>query len=284
MILFPGILGPIESVLEDLLVWLHTSVELSWAWSIIALTAIVRLAILPLTAKQTRSSLAMQRLAPYQKQLQAKYKDDRAALNQAMMEFFRDNKVNPLSSCLPILIQLPIFLALFFVLKDFNPPGGTSTDFSWLGGFVDDIRQHIDNGMSAKEMAAQEPDVEKNWWLAGWLLLLLYIASQMLSTVTMMTSPNPQQKWIFLLLPIFIAPFILGFPVGVMLYWITTNLWSLFQYLVVVRFTDTAKEVVLPADTKGRKKVVAPKTANKGRAAAATQPAQVAARRNKRRK
>ncbi len=286
MITYAGILSPIEAVLEDLLVWIHETASLSWAWSIIALTAIVRLVIFPITAKQTRSSLAMQRLAPYQKQLQAKYKDDRAALNQAVMEFYRDNKVNPLASCLPLLIQIPIFLALFFVLKDFSAPSGTSSDFSWLGSFVDDIRQHINNGMSAKDMAAADPDVEKNWGAAGWILLLVYIGSQMLSTVTMMTSPNPQQKWIFLLLPLFFAPFILQFPVGVMLYWITTNLWSLFQYLLVVRFTDTDKEVVLPVDSKGRKKVVAPKASNTGSGSssaggAGTPPT---ARRNKRRK
>lgn len=287
MTFYAGILSPIEAVLEDLLVWIHETSSLTWAWSIIALTAIVRLIIFPITAKQTRSSLAMQRLAPYQKQLAAKYKDDRAALNQAVMEFYRDNKVNPLASCLPLLIQIPIFLALFFVLKDFSAPAGTSSDFSWLGSFVDDIRQHINNGMSAKDMAKADPNVEKNWGAAGWILLVVYIGSQMLSTVTMMTSPNPQQKWIFLLLPLFFAPFILQFPVGVMLYWITTNLWSLFQYLLVVRFTDTDKEVVMPADSKGRKKVVGPKASNKDRAtsAAGSQSGpNTTPRRNKRRK
>lgn len=287
MTFYAGILSPIESILEDLLVWIHETSSLTWAWSIIALTAMVRLAIFPITAKQTRSSLAMQRLAPYQKQLQAKYKDDRAALNQAVMEFYRDNKVNPLASCLPLLIQIPIFLALFFVLKDFSAPEGTSQNFQWLGGFIDDIRQHINNGMSAKDMAKADPNVEKNWGAAGWILLLVYIGSQMLSTVTMMTSPNPQQKWIFLLLPLFFAPFILQFPVGVMLYWITTNLWSLFQYLLVVQFTDTEKEVVMPADSKGRKKVVAPKASNKQQATSAagsTSGPHSAPRRNKRRK
>ncbi len=278
MTLYAGILSPIENLLQDLLVWIHTTAGLTWAWSIISLTVLVRLAIFPLTAKQTRSSLAMQRLAPYQKQLQAKYKDDRAALNQAVMEFYRDNKVNPLASCLPLLIQLPIFLALFFVLKDFTPPSGTSGNFSWLFGFIDDIRQSINNG---------NDDFPKNWTPAGYILLVFYIGSQMLSTVTMMTSPNPQQKWIFLLLPLFFAPFILQFPVGVMLYWITTNLWSLFQYLLIVRFTNTDKEVVMPADSKGRKKVVAPKASNKDQAATAAgskSGPSSAPRRNKRRK
>ena len=190
MTLSASILAPIENLLENLLDVLHVQAGLTWAWSIIALTVIVRLAIFPLTAKQTRSSLAMQRLAPYQKQLQAKYKDDRAALNQAMMEFYRDNKVNPLASCLPLLIQIPIFLSLFFVLK--HPEAFTSgnQDFSWLFGFVDDIRQHINNGLTGDAAAKYDPDVVKNWALSGWILLIFYIGSQMLSTVTMMTSPN----------------------------------------------------------------------------------------------
>jgi YidC/Oxa1 family membrane protein insertase len=279
VIFYLGILSPIENALEQLLVWIHDTTSFTWAWSIIALTAIVRLAIFPLTAKQTRSSLAMQRLAPYQKQIQAKYKDDRAAMNQAMMEFYRDNKVNPLASCLPLLIQIPIFLSLFFVLKDFTPPPGTSDDFSWLWGFITDIRQNINNG---------NDNFPKNWWASGWILLVVYIASQMLSTVTMMTSPNPQQKWIFLLLPLFFAPFILQFSVGVMLYWITTNLWSLGQYLLIVRFTNTDKEVVMPADSKGRKKVVGNSSSNKdaatSTAAAKRGGSQTAPRRNKRRK
>jgi YidC/Oxa1 family membrane protein insertase len=280
--LYAGILSPIEDPLEWLLIWIHQSTGLTWAWSIIALTALVRLVIFPLTAKQTRSSLAMQRLAPYQKQLQAKYKDDRAALNQAVMEFYRDNKVNPLASCLPLLVQLPIFLALFFVLKDFQPPAGTGTNFTWLFGFVDDIRQYISNDNT-------RAGIGSNWVLAGPLLLLFYVASQMLSTVTMMTSPNPQQKWIFLLLPIFFAPMIwfYGFSVGVMLYWITTNLWTLMQYLIIVRFTDTNKEVVLPADSKGRKKVVGGSSSNKDRtnsAASNGSGPHSAPRRNKRRK
>lgn len=287
MIVTAGILAPIESLLEDVLHWLHTTAGLSWAWSIIALTVIVRLAIFPLTAKQTRSSLAMQRLAPYQKQLAAKYKDDRAALNQAVMEFYRDNKVNPLASCFPLLIQIPIFLSLFFVLKSTDAFTGGSNDFSWLFGFVDDIRQQINNNMSPAKMASFDPNVVKNWTATGWVLLIVYIASQMLSTVTMMTSPNPQQKWIFMLMPLFFAPFILSFPVGVMLYWITTNLWSLGQYLLVVRFTDTSKEVVLPADSKGRKKVVGGSPSNKdskGASSGASAPAPTNPRRNKRRK
>jgi YidC/Oxa1 family membrane protein insertase len=267
-----SLLSPLEHLIRELLIWLHGSAGLTWAWSIIALTAIVRLAIFPITSKQTRSSLAMQRLQPHIKTLQARYKDDRQALNQAMMEFYRDNKVNPLASCFPLLIQIPIFLSLFFVIRNFaqHPPAG-SNDFSFLFGFVSDITTNIND----------------SW--QGYVLLVIYVLSQMLSTITMMNSPNPQQKYIFLAMPLLFVPVVMHFPIGVMLYWITTNLWSLGQYLVVVALTDKDKEIVLPADTKGRKKVITPKGANKGQKAGAggggaAKAPNAPVRRNKRRK
>jgi YidC/Oxa1 family membrane protein insertase len=272
--LVSNVLSPLENVLEDLFVWLHSEAHLTWAWAIIALTAIVRLIIFPITSKQTKSSLSMQRLAPYIKQLQQKHKDDRVALNEATMEFYRDNKVNPLASCLPLLIQIPVFLSLFFVLKDFNAPAGTSDDFSFLFNFIHDIRV----------------DINDDGW-RGWLLVVVYVGSQMLSTVTMMTSQNPSQKYLFLIMPIVFVPFILSFPIGVMLYWITTNLWSLGQYLLGVKFSNTDAEVVLPADSKGRKKVITPKaskgtqtTTASGDKKPAPQASTAAARRNKRRR
>ena len=275
MLLFPHILTPVEEVLEDVYVWLHDSVGLSWAWAIIALTVIVRLIILPLGIKQTRSSLAMQRLQPYMKQLQQKYRDDRQQLNVAMMEFYRDNKVNPLASCFPLLIQLPVFLAIFFVLKDFEPPAGTSEDFSFLFGFISDIRVNIDDG-----------------GFQAIILLAVYLVSQIISTQVMMTTQNPAQKLMFTALPVFfiIPIWFVGFPIGLILYWTTTNLWSMGQYYAIVAITPKDKEVVLPADSKGRKKTITPKGAkqnkesagnggNSGGAAAKPKP-----RRNRRRK
>ncbi|MCW2949079.1 MAG: YidC/Oxa1 family rane protein insertase [Thermoleophilia bacterium] len=279
-----AILGPIERPLQRLLEFLHDSAGLPWAWSIIALTVIVRLIIFPITARQTRSSLAMQRLSPYVKQLQQKHKDDRVALNEAMMEFYRDNKVNPLASCFPLLIQIPVFLALFGVLRSFSKHvHGSPGEFSFLFGFVDDIRQQINNHSNL---------VPHNMAAAGWILLVIYIGSQMLSTVTMMTSQNAQQKWMFMALPLFFAFFLLNFPVGLLLYWITTNLWSLGQYLLIIKFAKSDVEVVLPADSKGRKKVITPKAskatpATGARASskpASPQASTAAARRNKRRR
>ena len=129
------ILAPIENILTELLGWLHSSVGLTWAWAIVVLTLIVRIVILPLTIKQIRSMQRLQVHAPELKAIQQKYKHDKQKMNEEVMKFYRENNVNPLASCLPILLQLPVFLALFFVLRDFDEevlPDYPNADLSWL--------------------------------------------------------------------------------------------------------------------------------------------------------
>jgi YidC/Oxa1 family membrane protein insertase len=194
-------------------------VGLTWAWAIIVLTLIVRIVILPLTIKQIRSMQRLQIHAPELKAIQQKYKHDKQKMNEEVMKFYRENNVNPLASCLPLLLQLPIFLALFFVLKDFDDevlPDYPNADLSWLN-IVPNITDPIDS----------------HW--AGWLLLVIYVVSQLASTYFMMTTADPRQRIIFFALPFFAVLFIINFPIGVMLYWSTTNLWTVGQGLVTRR-------------------------------------------------
>ena len=224
MILLAGITDPIQRPLTALLEWLHTTLGLSWAWSIIALTLIVRFVIVPLTVKQIRSMQKLQQHAPELKAIQAKYKnrksrEDRQRMNEEIMTFYRENKVNPAASCLPILVQIPVFISLFFVLKgleknivDKKYPG---SDLGWLN-VVPDITENVN----------------AHW--SGWLLLVIYVASQLASIISMPTT-DPRQRWIFVALPFVFIPFILTFPVGLMLYWATTNLWTVGQGIVTRR-------------------------------------------------
>jgi YidC/Oxa1 family membrane protein insertase len=255
-------LHPLEDVLQSLLEAIQETTNLPWAWCIIVLTALVRIAILPVTVKQTRSMLAMQKLQPYVKQIQQKYKGDRQALNTALMEFYKDNKVNPLASCLPLVLQIPVFISLFFVLKNYHFTG----DVSFLFGFVDDITNHI-NASGA----------------AGWILLSFYAISQITSSAVMVTSPDPMQRRMMMFLPLAFLPFLLKFPVGVMLYWITTNLWTLGQYLVVVKLLPDKREVRPPGKggDSGGNKAVRPGNDPKSDSGGAVK---VAPRRNKRRR
>src|SRR3712207_4170109 len=116
MFVFANVLQPLIDVFEELLVFLHGIVG-SWGWAIVLMTVLIRAALIPLTLKQFKSMQGLQRLAPEIKALQEKYKDDKQRLNQEMMRFYQENKVNPLGSCLPLLLQMPVFLALFYMLR-----------------------------------------------------------------------------------------------------------------------------------------------------------------------
>jgi len=214
-----AILEPIEGPLTALLEWLHASVGLSWAFAIIALTLLVRIVILPLTIKQIHSMQKLQVVAPQLKAIQAKYKHDKQRMNEEVMKFYRENKVNPAASCLPLLVQAPIFIALFYVLRDFEKevfrPKYPDSDLGFLG-VVPDIT-----------------DALLSHW-SGYLLLVIYVASQLASIISMPMT-DPRQRWIFIALPFVFIFFIINFPTGLMLYWTTTNLWSVGQGLVTRR-------------------------------------------------
>jgi YidC/Oxa1 family membrane protein insertase len=217
-VILASILGPIEEVLTSILEWLHASGGLPWGWAIIVLTVMVRMVILPLTIKQVRSMQKLQVHAPELKALQQKYKHDRQRMNEEVMKFYRENKVNPAASCLPILFQIPIFFALFYVLKDFEKevfPQYPSSDLGWLG-IVPNITDAINS----------------HW--SGWVLLVVYVGSQLASIISMPMT-DPRQRYIFIALPLVFAFVIVNFPMGLMLYWTTTNLWSVGQGLVTRR-------------------------------------------------
>jgi YidC/Oxa1 family membrane protein insertase len=187
---------------------------LEWAWSIVALVVLVRLILVPVTVRQIHSMQNLQAHAPEMKEIQQRWKHDRQRQNEELMKFYRENKINPAASCLPIVLQIPIFISLFYVLKDFEKEvfpsyPGSSLDFL---GLVD----------------ITEPTVD------GWgpVLLVVYVISQLTSSYFMSTSMQKAQRVLLLVLPIVFIPFILNFPSGLMIYWLTTNLWTTGQGLV----------------------------------------------------
>ena len=115
-----GLLTPLENVLTEVLTWLHESAGLTWAWSIVALTVIVRMLLVPVAIRQIHSMQSLQIHAPEMKAIQQRYKADRQKQSEELMKFYKENKINPYASCLPIVFQIPIFISLFFVLKDFE--------------------------------------------------------------------------------------------------------------------------------------------------------------------
>lgn len=220
-----NILQPLVDVFESVLKFFHDSVGASWGLSIILLTIVVRALLLPLAVKQFRSMQALQRIAPHLKVLQEKYKDDKQRLQQETMKFYQEHKVNPFASCLPLVAQLPVFLSLFYMLRkdlrhdicpDINPasvsnpkPCGHSPESQFW--FIHDITDKATGSVLV-------------------ILLVLYVGSQLVSSLLMMTATaDKNQKMIMLLLPFFFVAFVFNFPAGLIMYWITTNIWTIGQ-------------------------------------------------------
>ena len=252
MILFSP-LTPIENLLRHALDWLHGTVGLPWAWSIVALTLIVRIALVPLTVRQIHSMQAMQAHMPEMKAIQQKYKADKKRQQEELMKFYRENKINPAASCLPLVAQLPVFFALYFVLRHFskNPPAGS---LSWLH-IVPNIAEHAN----------------AHW--SGYLLLVIYAASQVSSTYFMSATMDKTQRYLMMVLPIFFITFLLRFPMGLVVYWVTTNLWTVGQGLVTRRLTQKTP----PATPQRRSSRAPAKDDDAGDAAPQPAPAAAAA-------
>ncbi len=219
MIVVAGLLSPIERVLTVLLEWLHTTMGLPWAWAIVATTIIVRMLLVPLTIRQIHSMQNLQAHAPEMKEIQRKYKGDRQKMNEELMKFYKENSINPAASCLPIVAQIPVFIALFFVLRGFEDevlPQYPDSELGWLGvvpSIIDPANAH---------------------W-SGFLLLAIYAISQTTSTLLMSTTMDKMQRTLLLVLPLAFLFFILRFPSGLVLYWVTTNLWTTGQGIVTRR-------------------------------------------------
>jgi YidC/Oxa1 family membrane protein insertase len=187
--------------------WIHALVG-NWGWSIIILTIIIKLVFYPLNAKAGRSMAQMKVLAPKMEKLKQLYGDDRQKLNQAMMELYRTEKINPLGGCLPILVQIPVFIALYWVLL-------ASIELRhapWLGWIHD--------------LSAPDP---------YFVLPVIYAVSMLVQTKLNPQPADPVQAKVMLIMPIMFSIFFLFFPAGLVLYWVAQNLLSILQQWYINR-------------------------------------------------
>src|SRR4029079_13205781 len=185
----------------------------SWGWSIILLTFTVRLAILPLTFKGVKSMQRLQTLQPEIKKIQARYKDDRQRMNQEVMAFYQREKVNPLGSCLPLVLQIPFFISLFSLLRSSSFKADIAANPGFLA--IDNLAEKV-----------TEPAL-----LA--VLIVLYVGTQLAASAVTAISADPTQRRIMFALPFVFVVFIINFPAGLIVYWITTNVWTIGQQLAV---------------------------------------------------
>jgi YidC/Oxa1 family membrane protein insertase len=207
-------LQPLIDIANEVLTFFHDDVGVSWGVAIILLTFVTRIVILPLSLKQIRSMRSLQAHQPEIKKIQQKYKDDRQRMQREMMAFYQENKINPFASCVPLLLQLPVFLALFYLLRsdefenEITAPGSDPNFF----------------GIPLHEEATGA---------ALAILVILYFVTMVGSTSIMAASAEGNQRLLMYALPVVFTPFIISFPAGLVIYWITTNVWTMGQQWVV---------------------------------------------------
>src|SRR3954449_2828144 len=217
--------------------------ESGWAWvlSIIGLTLVIRAALIPLFVKQIKSSRNMQLLQPKVKELQKKYGHDRERLAQETMALYKETGTNPFASCLPILLQMPIFLALFRLID--NASKGN------VKGVL--TQQQVDQLQSAKIFGAQisasftKADGQTGVQILAAVLVIAMTATTFLTQRQLMSKNMPadamtgqyaqQQKMLLYVLPVVFAVGGIAFPIGVLFYWTTSNLWTMGQQFYVIR-------------------------------------------------
>ncbi|MEO8106755.1 MAG: membrane protein insertase YidC, partial [Actinomycetes bacterium] len=248
-----GLLDPLYWIVAWVLVTWHSfwSVLLpaasgwTWALSIVGLVVVVRILLIPLFVKQIKAQRALQILQPEIKAIQKRYKDDRQKQSEEMMKLYRENGTNPFSSCLPILLQMPIFFALFHVLRfgvaEDNPIGPLTKPL------VDQAAQATIFGapIAASFLGAADfPGAELNVHIVSLVLIAMMTLTTFITQKQLLVKgisnadSNPflqQQKLLVYVFPLMFAVFGINFPIGVLIYWLTTNLWSMGQQYYVIR-------------------------------------------------
>ncbi|MBO6178700.1 MAG: membrane protein insertase YidC [Selenomonadaceae bacterium] len=217
--IFGTILAPIEHVVTGSLAILHSITVtlgfMSYGWAIILLTILVKTALYPLTVKQIKSMKAMQELAPKMKAIQDKYKDKPREMQQKIGELYQKAGVNPFAGCLPLLIQMPILMGMYYALYNYKFEEGTEV-FFWM-----------------QNLSVPDP---------LYILPLLSAVTTWYQQKQTATGDNPQMKIMMTIMPLFIGWISMQFPAGLVLYWVTMNIVQIVQQWWMSRIDDKSEE------------------------------------------
>lgn len=217
------VFAPLTGALGWALEYIHAQ-GAPWWLSIAILTVIVRTILFPLTIRQVKSMRAMQDLKPDMDRIRAQYRDNRQRQQEEIMKLYQERQVNPFGSCFPLLIQMPIFIAMFYIIRGFGDthPSFTSGGILWF-----------------QDLSAYDP-----FYVLPVLSALTMLAASEITSKHI----DPQQRWIMRILPVVITIFLLTFPAGLFMYWITSNLVTLVQNYVIYNYGPGKKS---PAATEG---------------------------------
>jgi len=192
-------------------IYLYTK---SYGLSIIVITVLIKMILLPFSFQQFRSMKKLQEIAPIQKKLQEKYKNDKEKLNQALMKLYQENKINPMGGCLPLLIQFPFIIALFRLLQEYN---FGQAGFLWIADLGKPDSTYI-------------------------LPILAGLTTYLSSKIATPASPESQNNTMNIFMSIFIAWMAINFASGLALYWVVSNILQILQQLIIMRSPTPAKE------------------------------------------
>ena len=262
------ILFPIKWVIEAILVGFHTGLEaiglnpeagLTWVLSIVGLVLLVRAALIPVFVRQIKSQRKMLEVAPQLKKIQDKYKGkkdqfSREAMQRETMELYRKAGTNPFSSCLPLLIQMPIFFSLFSVLNEAKT-NAEGEYHAGVGFLTQELSQQFGSsslfGIAPLRLSIQSALDVQNYVVViiAAVMVVIMTASQFITQLQIMSknqtpemkaSPMYRQQRILLyILPLVFAFSGFAFPIGVMFYWLTSNIWTMIQQFIVIRNMPT---------------------------------------------
>jgi YidC/Oxa1 family membrane protein insertase len=244
--------SPLIKLFEWILVFIHDHIlGISWGLAIVGLTIVVRAVLVPLTMKQFRSMREMQVLQPQLKELQAKYKDDRQRQSEEMMKLYKEHGVNPFASCLPLVLQIPILISLFYMLRTdlkLNICGQQLREYFSTPTHTIVHNSEIPSSKLANIGCSQVPGAHhsasflfipditlKATGVVLAVLIALYIVTQLGSGLLMATSGDRNQRLLMLGLPLIFIFFFIQYPAGLLVYWITTNIWTIGQQYYVRR-------------------------------------------------
>ena len=258
MFVTANIFQPLIDVFQSILLFFHNHVGFSWGFSIIALTILMRAILLPLTVKQFHSMQKMQQMQPQMKAIQARYKDDKQRQQQEVMKFYKENEINPLGSCLPLVAQIPVFISLFYMLRqDLRKNICPDTQAAYQAKYA--AAHHITLAQASAHTTPCGPNngagflfipdlTNKATGAVLIILLILYVGTQLASSL-MMSSPmmDKQQRNLMLFLPLVFVVIVINFPAGLIVYWITTNTWTMGQQYTVRRLIGPPKPPVVAA-------------------------------------
>jgi YidC/Oxa1 family membrane protein insertase len=255
------ILNPLYNLVSGIIVLFHNLLSpllgedsgVTWSLSIMGLVVVIRIVLIPLFVKQIKSQRALTALQPQMKEIQKKYKDDRQKQSEEMMKLYKEHKTNPLASCFPILAQAPIFFALFTVLNGIAAKTDAGVSAPIARGFLKG--EYLESAAQAKFFGAKisetflgSDDIKVK--LVTVLLIFIMSATTFTTQRQLMTKGMPkmdssnnmmlqQQKIMLYLFPVIFAISGVNFPVGVLIYWSTTNFWTWGQQYYVIKRNPT---------------------------------------------